>query len=438
MKNIVILGSTGSIGTQALEVVDSLGAEAGISALTANSSADLLYDQIVKYKPKLAVVMNAGAYDELRNKLRAAGIGVKLAHGMDGLLEAASMDCADVCVNALVGSVGLLPTLAAIDAGTDVALANKETIVTAGEIVMGRARARGVNIVPIDSEHSAIFQCLAGNSGNRIHRILLTASGGPFRGMSPEQLKSVTIEDALAHPNWVMGRKITIDSATLMNKGLEVIEARWLFDVDPSQIEVVVHPQSVIHSMVEFEDGAIMAQLGESDMRVSIAYALTYPRRARSDFKRLDIFSRSPLTFEPPDTTAFPCLAYAYDALRAGGTAPAVLNSANEAAVELFLSGKISFTDIPRLINEAVSSYNVRRDAKNLYSIPGMLDWRDDFSPIEEVMTPRTSRVRKEELTMSGGKSTAKTAFRVLNAGSHIDEILRADAWGRNFVHEKG
>ena len=383
MRNVAILGSTGSIGAQALEVVDNLGSEFRVVALTANSRADLLYDQIMKYRPKLAAVTDAQAYDELRHRLRGvSGIDVHLVHGMDGLLEAAAIKNAGVCVNALVGSVGLLPTLAAIDAGADIALANKESIVIAGDLVMNRARERGVSIVPIDSEHSAIFQCLAGNSGNKIRKILLTASGGPFRGMDPASLESVTIEDALAHPNWSMGRKITIDSATMMNKGLEVIEARWLFDINPSRIEVVVHPQSVVHSMVEFEDGAVMAQLGESDMRVSIAYALTYPRRVRSDFRRLNIFGRSPLTFEPPDTAAFPCLSYAYDALKAGGTVPAVLNSANEAAVELFLSGKISFTDIMRLIYEAVSSYNVRH------------------------------------------------CF-------DIDGILRADAWGRNCVYER-
>ena len=241
----------------------------------------------------------------------------------------------------------------------------------------------GVSIIPIDSEHSAIFQCLAGNCANKIRRILLTASGGPFRGMNHDQLKAVTPKDALAHPNWVMGRKITIDSATMMNKGLEVIEARWLFGVEASRIEVVVHPQSVVHSMVEFEDGAVMAQLGESDMRVSIAYALTHPRRVESGFKRLDILSRSPLTFEAPDTETFPCLAYAYEALLAGGVIPTVLNSANEAAVELFLSGKILFTDISRLIKEAVSSYNEQH-------------------------------------------------------GADIGAILRADEWGRRFVLEKG
>jgi len=383
MKNVVILGSTGSIGTQALEVVDNLGSEMNVVALSVNSSVDVLFEQVVKYRPRLAVVTDASAYDELRRKINASGLNVTPAFGMDGLLEAAAMDGADVCVNALVGSVGLLPTLAAIDAKTDVALANKESIVTAGQVVMSRARENGVNIVPIDSEHSAVFQCLAGNSGNRVRKILLTASGGPFRGKSFDDMASVSVDEALVHPNWSMGRKITIDSATMMNKGLEVIEARWLFDVDPLQIEVVVHPQSVVHSMVEFEDGAVMAQLGESDMRVCIAYALTYPRRVHADFRRLDIFGRSPLTFEPPDLTAFPCLAYAYEALRAGGVAPTILNAANEAAVELFLNGKILFTDIPRLINRAVSSYNVKH----------------------------------------------------LNAG--VGEILQADAWGKEFVFNK-
>ena len=366
-KTIAILGSTGSIGTQALEVVDNLGTEISVAALTANSSAELLYEQIVKYRPKLATIMNEQAYDDLSHRIRASGIDVKLTRGMEGLQEAAA--CADICLNALVGSIGLMPTLAAIDAGADVALANKETIVMAGELVMDRARQRGVKIIPIDSEHSAIFQCLAGNSTNKIRRIILTASGGPFRGLSAAQLESVTLADALRHPNWVMGRKITIDSATLMNKGLEVIEAKWLFGIDPSQIEVVVHPQSVVHSMVEFEDGAIMAQLGESDMRVCIQYALTYPTRIRSNFKRLDILSRGALTFEPPDTEVFPCLAYAYDALNVGGCVPAVLNSANEAAVALFLDGKTSFTDIPRQLKAAVAAYTLQHS----YDIGGIL-----------------------------------------------------------------
>ena len=368
MKTIAILGSTGSIGTQTLDVVDNLGGEFTVVALTANSRVDLLYEQIIKYKPKLAVVMEAAAYDTLKAKLRkTSGIDVTLLCGLDGLLEASAS--ADLCVNALVGSVGLLPTLAAIDAGADVALANKETIVMAGEIVMNRARLRDVRIIPIDSEHSAIFQCLAGNKGNRIRKIILTASGGPFCGMTLDQLESVTPDDALRHPNWVMGRKITIDSATMMNKGLEVIEARWLFCVEPSRIDVVVHPQSVVHSMVEFEDGAVMAQLGESDMRVSIQYALTYPRRVRSDFGRLDILNRGTLSFELPDNQTFPCLNYAYDALNMGGTVPTVLNSANEVAVEMFLEGKIAFLEIPWLIRSAVSAYNV----EHAFDVDGIL-----------------------------------------------------------------
>ncbi|MCL2617266.1 MAG: 1-deoxy-D-xylulose-5-phosphate reductoisomerase [Defluviitaleaceae bacterium] len=378
-KSVTILGSTGSIGTQALDVLDNLGAEFCVAALTANSNAGLLYGQIMKYRPKLAVMVDEAAHNELEYKLRTAGVDIKLLQGTDGLLEAAT--CADICVNALVGAAGLLPTLAAIDAGADVALANKESIVMAGELVMNRASERGVQIVPIDSEHSAIFQCLAGNKGNKIHRILLTASGGPFRGKSWQQLQAVTVQDALKHPNWEMGRKITIDSATMMNKGLEVIEARWLFGVEPSRIQVVVHPQSIVHSMVEFEDGAMMAQLGESDMRVCIQYALTYPRRVKANFRRLDILNRSMLIFEPPDIMAFPCLQYAYDALEAGGTVPAVLNAANEVAVERFLSGKISFTDIPRQINAAVASYNIRHS----FDIGGVLQadaWARGLEPM--------------------------------------------------------
>lgn len=292
---------------------------------------------------------------------------------MEGLIAAATVVSADTVVNSVVGNIGLRPTVEAVKAGKNIALANKETLVTSGELVMRLLRENNVNMYPVDSEHSAIFQSLQGNSMNRIENIWLTASGGPFRGMT--DLSGVTLADALNHPNWSMGKKITIDSATMMNKGLEVIEAKWLFNVDLDRIKVVVHPQSIVHSMVEYEDGAIIAQLGVPDMKVPIQYALTYPRRLKNSFPKLNFFERNNLTFEKPDLNVFRCLALAFEAIKTGGTMPAVLNAANEVAVAKFLEGKINFVDIPRLIEKAMSAYNVKYD----YSLEDVLE-ADSFA----------------------------------------------------------
>ncbi|MCL2396768.1 MAG: 1-deoxy-D-xylulose-5-phosphate reductoisomerase [Defluviitaleaceae bacterium] len=350
---ISVLGSTGSIGTQTLEVVEHLG-DVEVLALTAHSNIDLLEQQITRFKPRLAVVYEQTGALELKKRVDS---GVEVLSGLDGLVAAAALASADMVVNALVGNVGLLPTVAAINARKNVALANKEVLACAGELIMPMAKATGVQILPIDSEHSAIFQCLAGNEGNEIERIYLTASGGPFRGYTPERLAHVTVADALNHPNWDMGRKITIDSATMMNKGLEVMEARWLFDVDPRCISVLVHPQSIIHSMVEFTDGQILAQLGAADMRLPIQHVLTHPRRMTSSFARLDFARHNTLTFEQPDYETFPCLRLAYDALAAGGLIPAILNAANETAVEMFLAEKIPFNQISVIIDRTISAY---------------------------------------------------------------------------------
>ena len=354
MKKIVLLGATGSIGTQTLEVVKATGC-ADVLALTGHSNIDLLEQQIHEHTPRVAVVTDEGKARILRGRL--SGAGTRVLSGMEGIYEAVSLPEADTVVNALVGNVGLLPTLRAIEAGKNIALANKETLVTAGPLVMDAAKTAGVSVIPIDSEHSAIFQCLQGNESNPVRTLYLTASGGPFRRYTREQLEYVTAQDALKHPNWSMGAKITIDSATMMNKGLEVIEACRLFNLPPEKIKVLIHPQSVIHSMVEYEDGAVMAQLGEPDMRVPIQYALTYPARLANPFPKLDFLSRSNLTFEPPDTDTFPCLGLAFTALNAGGLLPAVMNGANEIAVQLFLEGKIRFLDIAGLIESAMSAY---------------------------------------------------------------------------------
>ena len=354
MKKIVLLGATGSIGTQTLEVVKATGC-ADVLALTGHSNIDLLEQQIHEHTPRVAVVTDEGKARILRGRL--SGAGTRVLSGMEGINEAVSLPEADTVVNALVGNVGLLPTLRAIEAGKDIALANKETLVTAGPLVMDAAKTAGVSVIPIDSEHSAVFQCLQGNESNPVRTLYLTASGGPFRRYTREQLEYVTAQDALKHPNWSMGAKITIDSATMMNKGLEVIEACRLFNLPLEKIKVLIHPQSVIHSMVEYEDGAVMAQLGEPDMRVPIQYALTYPARLANPFPKLDFLSRSNLTFEPPDIDTFPCLGLAFTALNAGGLLPAVMNGANEIAVQLFLEGKIRFLDIAGLIESAMSAY---------------------------------------------------------------------------------
>ncbi len=354
-KKISILGSTGSIGTQSLDVVRGLD-DVKILAMTANKNIDLFEKQVREFKPKLAVLMDEEKAYELKKRL--SDMDIRVESGMDGLVNAASYDEADTVINSVVGNIGLKPTAAAVRSGKNIALANKETLVSAGELIMREIKENNVNIYPVDSEHSAVFQCIRGNEENKIKKILLTASGGPFRGY--KSLEGIKPCDALKHPNWSMGKKITIDSATLMNKGLEIIEAKWLFDVEISQIEVLIHPQSVIHSMVEFEDGAVIAQLGEPDMRLPIQYALTYPKRLKNNFPKIDFLIRNNLTFEKPETDLFACLNLAYDAIKTGGTMPAVMNAANERAVYAFIDEKIEFNDIPKLIKQAMREYNVK------------------------------------------------------------------------------
>lgn len=347
MKKIAILGSTGSIGTQTLAVAREQG-DIKITALAAGNNIDLLETQIREFRPAIAAVWKEEKAKELR--IRTADMQVKIVSGMEGLMEAATEPEAEILVTAIVGMLGIRPTIAAIQAGKAIALANKETLVTAGHIIMPLAKECGVPILPVDSEHSAIFQSLQGEQENSVHKIILTASGGPFRGRTREELSEIRPEDALMHPNWAMGRKITIDSSTLANKGLEVMEAKWLFDVRLDQIQVAVHPQSVIHSAVEFEDGAVIAQLGTPDMRLPIQYALYYPHRRRLSGRRLDLFSIGSLTFEKPDLKTFRGLALAFDAMRRGGNIPTAFNAANEKAVAMFLDRKIAFLDIPDII----------------------------------------------------------------------------------------
>ncbi len=359
MKRIAVLGSTGSIGTQTLEIVRNNGDALEVTALAASSNVALMEAQIREFRPRLAVMWSAQAAEELR--LRVADCPVRVAQGMDGLLEIASIPEAEVLVTAIVGMIGIKPTIEAIRAGKDIALANKETLVCAGHIIMPLARERGVSILPVDSEHSAIFQSLNGEPKGKISRILLTASGGPFRGWNRERLAGVQVEDALKHPNWAMGRKITIDSSTLVNKGLEVMEAKWLFGVEPSQIQVVVHPQSIIHSMVEYIDGAVISQLGVPDMKLPIQYALFYPDRKAMRDNRVDFFSLGSLTFEEPDMETFYGLKLAYRALEQGGSMPTVYNAANERAVALFLERRIGYLQIPELIQRCMEHHEVMR-----------------------------------------------------------------------------
>ncbi|WP_177975449.1 1-deoxy-D-xylulose-5-phosphate reductoisomerase [uncultured Eubacterium sp.] len=353
MKYIAILGSTGSIGTQTLEVVRAQ-QDIKVTALSAGDNIDLLERQIREFKPVLAAVKTEEKAKELA--LRISDLDIPVLSGMDGLMAVACEEKAEVLVTAIVGMLGIRPTIAAIEAGKDIALANKETLVTAGHIIMPLAKKCGVRILPVDSEHSAIFQSLNGEKehGNKIDKILLTASGGPFRGMTREQLSQVRLEDALKHPNWVMGRKITIDSATLVNKGLEVMEAKWLFGVNLDQIQVVVHPQSVIHSMVQYEDGAIIAQLGTPDMKLPIQYALYYPERRFLRGMRLDFYKLGQMTFEAPDMDTFEGLKFALEAMRRGGNIPTIFNAANEMAVAMFLERRIAFLDIPDIIASAM------------------------------------------------------------------------------------
>ena len=350
MKKIAILGSTGSIGTQTVDILPSIDAE--VVALTTNKRIDLLEEQARALHPKMVCAFDEEAARTL--KIRLADTDIRVLAGMDGLTACAAESGADIVVTAVVGMVGLLPTLAAIDAGKDIALANKETLVCAGELVMRAAREKGVKILPVDSEHSAIFQCVQGAQGNRLSKILLTASGGPFFGKTAAEMRDVTREQALAHPNWSMGAKITIDSATMMNKGLELIEAMWLYDMEPEDIEIVIHRESILHSAVEFEDGAVIAQLGLPDMRLPIQYALTWPMRVPCKVPRMHLSELAKLTFFAPDEQAFPALRLARHAAKLKGDRGAVLNGANEAAVGLFLAGRIGFTEIAGRVAQAL------------------------------------------------------------------------------------
>ena len=353
MKKIAILGSTGSIGTQTLDIVREQG-DIQVVAMAAGSNISLLEAQMREFKPSLVSVWDEKKAKELRTNTK--DLGIKIVSGMEGLLEVSVIPDSEILVTAIVGMLGIRPTIAAIRAGKKIALANKETLVTAGHIIIPLAKEYKVPILPVDSEHSAIFQSLQGAGDNRISRILLTASGGPFRGRKADELKNIQVDDALKHPNWSMGRKITIDSSTLVNKGLEVMEAKWLFDVALDQIQVVVHPQSVIHSAVEYQDGAVIAQLGTPDMRLPIQYALYYPERRNLSGRRLDLFEIADLTFEKPDTDTFRGLALAYQAMEKGGNIPTVYNAANEKAVSLFLDRKISYPEITELIEACMEN----------------------------------------------------------------------------------
>ena len=353
-KKIAILGSTGSIGTQTLDIVRKE-PDLEVTAMAAGSNVELMERQVREFRPALVAMWTERAAKNLRERL--GDLPVKVTYGMEGLLEVATYEASDVLVTAIVGMIGIRPTIAAIEQGKTIALANKETLVTAGHIIIPLAAQKGVPILPVDSEHSAIFQSMHGENRARVEKILLTASGGPFRGKRREELASMTVEDALNHPNWSMGRKVTIDSASLVNKGLEVMEAKWLFNVELDQIQVLVHPQSIIHSAVQYVDGGIMAQLGVPDMKLPIQYALFYPDRRPMDTKRVDFIQLKELTFEEPDTDTFRGLKLAYQAARRGGTLPTVFNAANEMAVALFLQRKITFLQIPELIERSMENH---------------------------------------------------------------------------------
>lgn len=352
-RGIAICGSTGSIGTQTLQVIEAHPERFRLELLSAGSNAELLVEQALKFQPNTVVIADESRYDWVKDQLWDAGI--KTFTGTEALAQAVQMESIDMVVTAIVGFAGLKSTISAIDAGKQIALANKETLVVAGELVTKLARERGVNLYPVDSEHSAIFQCLVGEFHNPIEKIYLTASGGPFRGKSKAELSEVTRAQALKHPNWEMGAKITIDSATLMNKGLEVIEAKWLFGLRPDQIDVIVHPQSIIHSIVQFEDGSMKAQMGLPDMKLPIQYALGYPNRLPSDFERFNFMNYPSLTFEPADKDTFRNLAHAFEVMKRGGSAPCVLNAANEVAVEAFLKDEIKFLEIQEVVGETLA-----------------------------------------------------------------------------------
>ena len=379
-KHIALLGSTGSIGTQALEVIRSHSDQFVVEVLTAQNNADLLIQQAIAFKPNVVVIGNEAYYQKVKTMLVQHDI--KVYAGENALCSVVQMETVDVVLTALVGYSGLKPTIKAIEAGKPIALANKETLVVAGELITSLAREKGVNIYPVDSEHSAIFQCLAGEFHNRIEKIILTASGGPFRGKKKEELADVTRAQALKHPNWNMGAKITIDSATLMNKGLEVIEAKWLFGLSAEQVEVIVHPQSIIHSMVQFEDGSIKAQMGLPDMRLPIQFALSYPDRLKSDFPRFSFTDYPQLTFEEPDMETFRNLALAFEALRRGGNMPCVLNAANEVAVAQFLSDKIGFLKMSEMVERCLEKMHYIQN-------PSLEDY---------VLTDKETRVKALEL----------------------------------------
>jgi len=351
-RSVAILGSTGSIGTQALEVIEANPQIFEVEVLTANNNADLLIAQATKFKPNAVVITNEDHYLKVKDAL--ASTNIKVFAGENALSSVVQMDSVDIVLAAMVGYSGFRPTIKAIEAGKAIALANKETLVVAGDLVTRLAHEKGVNIYPVDSEHSAIFQCIIGEFHNRIEKIILTASGGPFRGKKKNDLEAVTRAQALKHPNWTMGAKVTIDSATLMNKGLEVIEARWLFGLEPSQVDVVIHPQSIIHSFVQFEDGSLKAQLGPPDMRLPIQFALSYPNRLKSNFPRFDFAACPSFTFEKPDTETFRNLALAFEALKRGGNMPCVLNAANEIAVQEFLKERISFLEMPEIVERCL------------------------------------------------------------------------------------
>ena len=379
-KRIAILGSTGSIGTQALEVIALHENYFQVEVLTANRNAELLIQQATRFRPNAVVIADPNLAAPVKAALEP--LHIKVYSGDAAVASVVDMDTIDLVLTALVGYSGLLPTLRAIEAGKTIALANKETLVVAGDLVTRLARDRGVNILPIDSEHSAIFQCITGEFHNRIEKVILTASGGPFRGKTRSELTAVTSAEALKHPNWNMGSKVTIDSATLMNKGLEAIEAKWLFGLEPSQVEVVVHPQSIIHSMVQFVDGSIKAQMGLLDMRVPIQFALAYPARLKADFPRFDISRYPSLTFEQPDTKTFRNLALAFEALNRGGNMPCVLNAANEVAVRCFLEEKIGFLQMPEVVEQCLIKMDYIKD-------PGFEDYME---------TDKQTRIKALEL----------------------------------------
>lgn len=352
-KHIAILGSTGSIGTQALQVIDSHREELIVEVLTAKNNSDLLIKQALKFQPNVVVIANEAEYEHVSNALKK--LPIKVFTGEEAINQVVQMESVDMVITALVGYSGLKPTISAIEAGKDLALANKETLVVAGELIVKMVQEKKVSIIPVDSEHSAIFQCLAGEEGNKIEKIYLTASGGPFRNHELKDLKKVDVRDALNHPNWDMGKKISVDSASMMNKGLEAIEAKWLFGVEPARVEILVHPQSVIHSLVQFYDGSIKAQMGVPDMKLPILYALGYPKRIVSDLPRYNFTENPKLTFEQADTKKFRNLALAFEAMNRGGNIPCSLNAANEAVVSAFLKGKVDFLDMPGIIEKVIN-----------------------------------------------------------------------------------